>query len=233
MIDQPIVNLRTMDDLKKVMTVQRVITERAKHELVSVASDSQLLDDPTQMEQKTREFMAAERKILEKYAKNPTLTEFNMMPNLKGGTHFGATFGVTVLVGELILEQVKVMQDKFKNVLRGMFLILLMELDRPRHRYLIEPLEKAMKFHISKPNGDPVPLEEQAIAKKKMCASLAESFLVVSKEYGLVDVGAHGAGWSLTPIGKRVLLHLLDAEKFVTLLTEAHTRLNRRPVRPN
>jgi hypothetical protein len=228
MEERPIVNLRNVEDLKKVMFVQRMITRRAKEELLAVASDAELLKDPSQTEYKATEFMAEERKILEKYAKNPTLTEYNLIPNLKGGTHFGATFGVALLVGELILEQVKVMQGQFENVLRRAFLTLLIELDAPKHSYLVEPLEKAMKFTITRPDGSIPPPEEQAAHKRKMVQGLIETFLVVSVEYGIVsvveDVEERAYSYRLTNLGKRILLHLLDAEKFVALLVEAHTK---------
>lgn len=227
MIERPIVNLRNIEDLKKVMFVQRMITRQAKEELLAVASDAELLQDPTQTEHKAAEFMAEERKILTKYANAPTLTEFNEIPNLKGGTHFGATFGVTLLVGELILEQVKAMQGQFEPVLRRMFLIMLMELDNPKHTYLIEPLEKAMRFTITKPDGGPVPQDEQFVFKRKMVQGLAETFLIVAVEYGIVSVGDSDEQvhtYHLTELGRRILLHLLDAEKFVALLVQSHTR---------
>jgi hypothetical protein len=222
LIDQSIVTLRTVEDLKKVLFMQRLITGQAKKELLAVASDAELLQDPTNAQKKAAAFMADERKILEKYANNPTLTEFNLMPNLAAGTRWGATFGVTLLVGELILEQVKAMQGLFEPMLRRLFLILLMELDRPKHHYLVEPLEKALRFKINKPDGGPVPLEEQEAYRKRLVHNLAESFIIVSIEYGLVQTKSEG--FQITNLGKRVLLHLLDAEKFVTLLVEAHAR---------
>jgi hypothetical protein len=223
MTEQPVVNVRTVEDLKKVLSVQRMITCQAKRELLAVASDAELLQDPTNLDKKAAAFMAEERLLLEKYANNPTLTEFNLIPNLAGGTHFGATFGVTLLVGELILEQVKSMAPKFESVLRRLFLVLLMELDSPKHSYLVEPLEKALTFKITKPDGSPVPPEERQSYVKRMVHNLAESFILVSVEYGLVEAKATD-GFSITPLGKRVLLHLLDADKFVDLLVDAHKK---------
>jgi hypothetical protein len=218
----PVVNLRTVEDLKKILFVQRMITAQAKKELLAVASDAELLQGPGEIEKKAAAFMADERKILEKYANNPTLTEFNLMPNLEGGTRWGATFAVTLLVGELILEQVKAMQEKFEPFLRRMLLILLIELDNPRHRYLVEPMEKALKFNINKPDGSVVSPEDQQAYQRRLVHNLAESFLIICTEYGLVE--SKTSGFSITAMGRRVLLHLLDADKFVEILVEAHTR---------
>jgi len=225
--EQPIVNLRTVEDLKKVLFVQRMITRQAKEELLAVASDADLLQSPKDVARlhdpkELVAFMASERSILEKYANNPTLTEFNLIPNLAGGTRWGATFGVTLLIGELVLEQVKAMEGKFEPLLRRLFMILLMELDNPKHSYLVEPLEKAMTFKITRPDGKPVPIEEQLAYKKRIVHKMTESFLVVSSEYGIVE--SNPEGFVLTELGKRVLLHLLDAEKFISLLVEAHAR---------
>jgi len=227
MAEQPIVNLRTVEDLKKVLFVQRMITRQAKEELLAVASDADLLQSPNDAARlhnpkELVAFMASERVVLEKYANNPTLTEFNLIPNLAGGTRWGATFGVTLLVGELVLEQVKAMEGKFEPLLRRLFMILLMELDNPKHSYLVEPLEKAMTFKITRPDGKPVPVEEQLAYKKRMVHKMTESFLVVSSEYGIVV--STPEGFTLTELGKRILLHLLDAEKFISLLVEAHAR---------
>jgi hypothetical protein len=234
MTEAPIVNLRTLEDLKKVLFMQRMVTRQAKEELLAVASDAELFESPkeparledligNEFAKKAATFMADERHILEKYANNPTLTEFNLIPHLAGGTHWGATFGVTLLVGELVLEQVKAMEGKFEPLLRRLYLILLMELDKPKHNYLVEPLEKATNFKVTKPDGSPVPLEDQVAYKRRMIHHLVESYLVISLEYGIVE--SLQSGFVLTDLGKRVLLHLLDAEKFVTLLVEAHTRL--------
>jgi len=239
MIETPIVNLRTIEDLKKVLFVQRMVTRQAKEELLVVASDAALFDSPKELARlqdpkdlaempgneftkKAATFMTDERHILEKYANNPTLTEFNLIPHLAGGTHWGATFGVTLLVGELVLEQVKAMEGKFEPLLRRLYLILLLELDHPKYEYLVEPLEKATNFKVTKPDGSPVPLEEQAAYKRRMIHRLIESYLVVSTEYGITETTPEG--FVLTVLGKRILLHLLDAEKFVGLLMEAHAR---------
>lgn len=215
------------------MFTQRVITRQAKEELLAVASDAELLQNPDNVQHKAAEFMAEERKILEKYAKAPTLTEFNEIPNLKGATHFGATFGVTLLVGELILEQVKAMQGQFEPILRRVFLTLLIELDNPKHHYLIEPIEKAMTIRVTKPDGSAVSVEHQAAYARRLVTNLVETFLVVAVEYGLVAMREQEESqhsYSLTDLGRRVLLHLLDAEKFMNLLVEAHTRFQK--IRP-
>ena len=106
-MNDSIVQLKSLDDLKKVLSLQRIITTKAKNELVAVASDKSLEAGADLMEE-THKFLVEEKKLLDKYAKYPTLTEFQLMPNSYDGYKWGATFGVTLLVGELIFEQLKI-----------------------------------------------------------------------------------------------------------------------------
>src|SRR5271157_336861 len=186
----PIVFIDTLEDLKKILLIQQLVTRQAKEKLLAVASDAGLVQDPIDLTRepgndftkKAATFMADEKAILTSYANNPTLTEFSLVPSLRYGTHWGATFGVTLLVGELILEQVKAMQGMFEPVLRRMFLLLLMEMDKHQYQYLVEPLEKALKFRITKPDGGEVPPEVQKNYTRRLVASLVTDFVVVGAQ---------------------------------------------------
>jgi hypothetical protein len=233
-IDVPIVNLRTVEDLKKVLFVQQVVTRQAREELLAVASDACLIQNPedlargpgNEFTKKAAAFIEDERGLLRKYANNPTMTEFNLIPNLAGGTHWGATFGVALLVGELVLEQMKVLEKDFEPVLRGLLTILLIEMNSPKSGDLAGTLVKAINFTLTRKDGSVVSEEEQAAYGKRAGAHLTRSFLSVCSGYGMVEATSE-TDWVLTPLGRRILLHLLDIEKFVGLLVDAHTRFQK------
>ena len=94
-----IVPIHSREALEKVLAIQKAVSDRARIELVN--------DSPEPATPK--EFVAFAAKTLEKYARYPTLTEFQFTPNLADGEKWGATFGVTALVGALILDHARQM----------------------------------------------------------------------------------------------------------------------------
>jgi hypothetical protein len=220
-MDESIVQLRSLDDLKKVLFLQKSITTKAKNELVAVAGDGSLEPDADPSVEAAR-FLAEERKILEKYAKYPTLTEFQLMPNSYDGYKWGATFGVTLLVGELIFEQLKTSHPHFGPVIRQLVVLFLSELDHPQHEYLIEPLEKHLRYKVTSELGTEVPEAQQKAFVRDLVNQFADTLVALCDSYGIVKVKKGGV--VITPLGKRVLLHLIDAAKWVEDMTTAHAK---------
>src|SRR5271157_6337039 len=99
MKEHQIVAIKTIDELKKILFIQKTVTERAKAEMLAIATDG--VGNP----KAAPVFIAEERRLLQKYADYPTLSEMASEPEaLMNGTKWGATFGVTVLVSGLIIE---------------------------------------------------------------------------------------------------------------------------------
>jgi len=228
-----ILNIQTIEDLNKVLFIQKVITRRAKDELYAIIKDA---DMTAPFEDKEVDnLMKREGELLQKYANYPTMSEFNAMPNLAAGTKWGATFGLALLVNELVLEQVKrvgpegtpVIPEVFAPVLRPMYMILLAELDNPTHNYLIEPLEKALQITLTTKTGAEVPPAERDAFVHRMVTNLVEAMLHVSSVHKIVVYHDEGgtSGYAITPLGKRVLLHLMDVQQVIALMHEAYIRL--------
>jgi hypothetical protein len=90
-----IVPIHSREELGKVLAIQQAVSDRARHELV--------ISNPAT----PKEFVAIAAKTLEKYARYSTMTEYQFAPHLADGEKWGATFGVTALVGALILEHAR------------------------------------------------------------------------------------------------------------------------------
>lgn len=218
---ETLVTIRDVEDLKKVLFLQKTITSRAKNELLAVASDT-TLEPEGDLDEQAEYFIEEEKKLLDKYSKYPTLTEFQLMPHLYDGAKWGATFGVTLLVGELIFEQLKIAHSHFGPVIRQLFILLLSELDHPQHAYLIEPLEKHLRFKVTTEGGEAVSQQQQQTFVRGMVNKFVETTVALSEGYGIVEVKEGGV--VITPTGRRVLLHLVDASKFVEEMTKAHAK---------
>src|SRR5271157_1707005 len=208
---KPLAPINSVDDLKKILFIQKTVTDRAKAEMLGIATDG--VGNPKAAEK----FIMEERKLLMKYANYPTLSEMAEEPEaLMNGTKWGATFGVAILVGGLILEEVKRLQPHLEPVLRHMLMLLLDELNHPRHKYLIEPLERNLTI-TSKANPS-----KAAAIKRQVCTDLADAMIAVGTQFGIVKPKQGGV--MLTPLGKRIFLHMIDAQRFIQEMSSAHIR---------
>jgi hypothetical protein len=91
----PVVSISSKDELLKILAIQKAVSDRARIELASA---------PTDVPSEFIEFAAS---TLEKYARYSTLTEYQHVPHLADSEKWGATFGVTALVGALILDHAR------------------------------------------------------------------------------------------------------------------------------
>ena len=216
----PITNL---DELKKVLFLQKTITSQAKNELLAVASDKMF--NPDNLEEGAELFIEKEKVLLQKYVNYPTFSEFAASPAMYDGYKWGATFGVTLLVGELIFEQLRMSHPHFSPVIRHLFVLFLSELDHPQHEYLIEPLEKHLRYKVTSELGDEIPVEKQKAYVRDLVSQLTDTMVALCESYGIVK--AKKGGIIITPLGKRVLLHLADAAKWIEDMTKAHAKFQK------
>lgn len=224
----PVIKIETLDDLKKVLFIQRQITRQAHDELEAVASDNVLDADPDTRQ--VKKFMKEESELLAVYAMRPTLTEWATQGGLEAngfyeGAHtWGASFGVSILTGELVLEQIRSMHPQFTSAVKGVFLSLLAAEAQMRTNLDESEMEKvAMNFNVTKQDGSPI--QDEAI-KEKIRASLSDmvqTIVATGIEYGLFEERPAGTH-VITEVGTRVLFHLQDIQKFVTIMGEAHQR---------
>jgi hypothetical protein len=196
--------VRSKDELRKLLFIQASIAQQASREMLAIASNPRLSGTPEL-------YVAAQKRLLEKYAGYPTLTEFAQDPQLTNVYKWGATFGVASLAGLLVVEEVRHLQPHFAAVARQLYFLLLKELDQPQHKYLVEALGKALKLPA-----------KSARSTNGLLARLVEAYAVVSIQFGLMSAAP---GLSLTPTGKRVLLHLADAQRFVEETAQAHAKV--------
>lgn len=88
-------------------------------------------------------------------------------------------------------------------------------------------MAKSLNFTLNRSDGKEMTAKEQQDYTNYLLKEVAEAFLVVSAQYGITEQVEGSGEYFLTEMGRRVLLHLLDAEKFVALLTEAHAKFRR------
>ncbi len=170
-----IVPINSKAELEKVLAIQKAISEGAAAEVLDISSTS----DP-------EAFLKAATALIEKYSRYATLTEFDHMPSLADGEKWGATFGVTTLVGTLILHPAQGLL-KTQEDLKPVFIKFLLDMDNKKSQIKVDVVYGV--------------------------------FGMLAEAHGLV--WAKGNDIALTVAGRRVLLHLLDAAKYVDEIVAA------------
>jgi len=226
-----LVPLDTLEDLKRVLFVQKTIAQEVRREMMATATTEELAKGKLSGPEEVKRIVLAHGRLLEKYAKYPTLSEFSFHPSLVGATKWGATFGVDIMVRALVIDQVRISLLKnipfrpFLPYIRSIHLLVLKELDNPTHEYLIEPLEEALKVSVTVEGaGTKVEATDEQGRQftRRLLYQLAERLLLSSAQYSIVMQVP--MGFAITDTGRRVLLHLTDADIFLKELVEAHRR---------
>src|SRR5271157_5325081 len=101
----PIVQINSKEELQKVLSIQKAVSDRARIELASIGSEPPVFaGEQAPFAEMFVKFAAG---TLDKYARYATFTEYQFAPNLADSEKWGATFGVTALVGALILDHAR------------------------------------------------------------------------------------------------------------------------------
>jgi hypothetical protein len=225
MTDTPVIRIDTLEDLKKALFLQKQMTRRAHDELQTVAGDSVLEGNPNPDPETIKKFMKDEANLLKTYAFRLTLTEWAMGGVTAGNTaQWGATFGVALIVGELILAQVNSMHPGYGAAIKGFFVNLLALENRLRlngdDTSEIDGL--VMNFNVTKKDGTPVDDEATKTKIRKGLHEVLHTILAAGIEYGLFEETE--TGHQITKTGHRVMLHMHDVQTFVETLAAAHAR---------
>lgn len=202
-----LVPVRTPEELQKVLFIQQSVTRAAANEMLALAIDAR----------EPQKFLKAAKALVKKYAEYPTLTEFAASPKLANVYKWGATFGVTVVVGAFIIEECKTLHPKAAPVLRRALLLLLKELDQPKHKDFTAFLWGELRLGFAKDS-----IAETVQVHRDLSNAL-ESMVAVSVALGLM--ARKGDKTSLTSVGKRILMHLADTARFIDEMTKAHAKL--------
>ena len=222
---QPIVTIRTVTDLNRVLSMQQIIARKAHLELNKMIDAVPVPTTGEEEEDRIGHLVIEQNaKLLAIYAAKPTFSEFNATPELEDLLPWGQSFAVAALVGEVILPHIEAAQDAFKKEHRRLLTLLMRELSTPDDRDVVEALMSHLKVKLADTSMTP---EQKHVAVYKMVRSLAEVMVLTLMEYQLVEEaeGPEGPSYRLTPAGHRVMLHLIDIQRFMEDVLEAHARL--------
>jgi hypothetical protein len=230
MKEPQVITIETHEDLKRILFIQRKVTTQAKEDLLNIINDSMLDQDPSlEKTEQVRKFMREEGELLGQYADRPTLTEWKSRhAPVAGAETWGATFAVALLIGELLFEPIRASYPAFAPALRSILIAILQTeiqalKDAEENDEAFDQL--VMRFNVTGPDGKLLQDEEVKKQIRSNLQQVIQAIITAGMEYGLF-VPQPGAGnrHVITKRGQRVLFHLMDVQKFVDVMAEAHKR---------
>jgi hypothetical protein len=216
--------LNTISDLNRYLSAQRAMSRRALRELDQIIEEVQSISNDAEI---ASILMSRQKDLIEKYAITPTLLEFSKNPSLDGISHWGTTFCVTVLFSEIILSHVRILEEKFVRVHRLLAMLLMKEMDSPSpgDNDLVDTAMSFIKIELRQ-DMECLSEAERTNLIRKMISPLVTAMLTVFVNFDLVAF-KEGEGYYLTDIGRQVLYHLFDGQRFIDEVVAAHERFKK------
>lgn len=231
--------IQTLPNLLKLIAKQKTISNKTVRELHKEMDTTNLLFQPDRSltESSSQEIISKVHALLFKYAHLPTLTEFEKNPKGElNGFVWGSSFAVASIVGSVFLNSWSEVFPEFKNIIRSMMMRVLEEQadakdgeidSRPP---MIERLLPSLKFQIRDQNGVEILGETRDKLIYDRVASLLQLMAQVMISYGILELDseegdAGGLAAKLTPLGRRVLLHLQDVENYIHEVSQLYPKL--------
>jgi hypothetical protein len=211
--------IKTVKELYRILALQSSVTHQASAELDEIVTDITTAANHKDEEYLATEAMKREVALIGRYALQPTLTEYKKSTTAQSAFKPGASYAVALLVGEVILGHIRGIADIFPKVHRNLLMVMLHEFQKERSQDsdLVDTFVRVL--HVDAPTTG----RQTAPQLYRLLRPLAEAFLLVASRYDLIE--NEDDAWKLTELGFRVMLHLVDIQRFIETIVEAHKRL--------
>jgi hypothetical protein len=218
---KPVVTITSLENMKKIIFISTIITKRTRDSIQAIADSLPIPDGDEEAEMiYFEDVLRKQRALLSEQAAAPTLTELIEDPKLGLTFPFGATFAVGILVSEVILQHIQSPPINLTNTNRFMLIRVLQEIDLGT-----EPISELLSNVVSS-----LRLQVKGTKSKKEGLDIAysifnpviESLILILVEYDMVD--SEEGHYKLTSMGRRVLMHLIDGQRFLEDVLEGHKK---------
>jgi hypothetical protein len=222
----------TLEDLQTYILKQKEFTEKAKRELqrVSDAVPVILGPDGTFSDSTTNDIIRRVTGLFHNYASLPTLTEYAQNPTLTRDATWGGSFGVSSVLGTVILRSLVESFPEFSVSVKPIFIKVMKELYSPEDgedRSMMERVMDNLNFSIRDKGNKEILGEQRDRIIKNRVALLMEVIAKVMADYGLVEINKQedNIETSITPLGIRVYLHIIDVERYINEMSTVYKEL--------
>ena len=224
---EPLLKVDTLEDLQRYLLKQKDFSEKAKRELSKAADYVPFLyaSDGTLAESTSVGILKSVGNLLNNYASLPTLTEFAISPSRSDIAKWGSSFGVSVIIGTVMLKTLVEAFPEFNTSVKPIFIKVLRELymahEKPgdaQEQSMMERVMENLNFSIKDKQGREILGEQRNKIIKNRVALLLEVIAKVLEDYKLTNVTREDdqIASSITPLGIRVYLHIVDVERYIS-----------------
>lgn len=224
----PLLKVETLEDLQGYLLKQKDFSEKAKRELSRAADYVPILyaQDGTLASSTTEGILKGVYSLLNNYASLPTLTEFAGTPGRADIAKWGGSFGVSVVIGTVILKTLVDSFPEFNTSVKPIFIKVLRELyvayenkdkEATEEQSMMERVMENLNFSIKDKQGREILGEQRNKIIRNRVALLLEVIAKVLEDYKLTNVTREDdqIASSITPLGIRVFLHIVDVERYI------------------
>jgi len=200
--------INSIEEFAQVLLMQRTATAKAILELNGAITGDTAVETSIQ----------SAIRLLSSYAAMPTLTEHEKSEHIQGAYKKGATFGVALIVGEMLLKQLHTMVETDSDMDLLMLIMLLREVAPG-----VNPAELLMQYIQFDFSNKQLTEDERREKSEGILGPVATILSSLAETYELID-GVGPFNLTVTPLGKRVALHLVDVYQFANAIVAAHHR---------
>ena len=235
----------TLEDLQRYLLKQKDFSEKAKRELSRAADYVSILyaSDGTLAASTTEGILKGVGNLLNNYASLPTLTEFAASPVRGDIAKWGGSFGVSVLIGTVILKTLVDSFPEFNTSVKPIFIKVLRELyvanqnkdkEATEEQSMMERVMENLNFSIKDKQGVEILGEQRNKIIRNRVALLLEVIAKILEDYKLTNVTREDdqIASSITPLGIRVFLHIVDVERYIEEVAIMYRDLSIKKITP-
>jgi len=221
-----LLDIKTLEDLHRALQTQRSITTTVTMELDQVVKGVMKHADANDEAAVSRVITQREIMLLHHYAILPTLVEHSQSAQLRSAMQAGATFGVSAIVGQVLLTSIRTITPDLPRAHCALLTIALLEIGKPESDTvdLVDVFMRSMKIELDETVRTYTPAEKAAHLRS-LLQPLAATILLVAQQYALITFKP-SVGYNLTALGMRVLLHLTSSQIFIDTVTAAQILLS-------
>jgi len=221
-----VINAGSLEEFQKHLIKQKDATSKAQKELNRAVDSIPLLYDAdgSLSPSTTSEILKRTKELITHYAVLPTLSEFTRNPAQAAINKWGASFGVSSIIGTVILKTLMDSFPEFSTSVKPIFIKVLRELymahennENNKEQSMMERVMENLNFSIRDKNGHDILGEKRDKVIRNRVALLLEVVAKVLEDYGMTMVEREDdqISSSITPLGIRVYLHIIDVDQYI------------------
>lgn len=212
-----LLDLKTVDDLYRVVKISRIVTATARAEHTKILNN---------FNGDVKDLVAQQIALIKNYANHPSFSEFSGIQGLELGVKWGSSFGVDILIRDILLSHGTLGFIRNLNTPRGIHLFLsFLKFATEGEESVLKVLRSSLACNIDCIDKIKAQGIDVSIFLDRLLEETEMAFISLAHTYGLISPIEGSVGANFTPLGARVFIHMQDMVTFRNRVATAHERL--------